>query len=223
MTTPQDKELALRIAAEIQDQCQNGASQSDLVELLNRYHTAKLEQYGKVLFDCFPQAHRLALELEALLLSCDDTSATAKWWDSANEALEQWREFCREELPQDAQGLSMDALANHEETSSSLQKQLLTAQAEANKLREALDVIANHPIGGASTERYTTRYMRDIAKTALSTPTNTDEADKLIKAMDVAKGALETIADTDPDDGTMWFHETADKALTTINELGLTK
>ena len=47
--------------------------------------------------DVFPQAHRLALELECLLLSCTDTAATAKWWDSANEALEQWREFCRED------------------------------------------------------------------------------------------------------------------------------
>ena len=47
--------------------------------------------------DVFPQAHRLALELECLLLSCADTCATAKWWESANEALEQWREFCRED------------------------------------------------------------------------------------------------------------------------------
>jgi len=47
--------------------------------------------------DAFPVAHRLALELECLLLSCTDTAATAKWWDSAHEALEQWREFCRED------------------------------------------------------------------------------------------------------------------------------
>lgn len=46
--------------------------------------------------DAFPQAHRLALELEALLLACTDTAATAKWWDSAHEALEQWRQFCAE-------------------------------------------------------------------------------------------------------------------------------
>ena len=43
--------------------------------------------------DAFPQAHRLALELECLILSCKDTVAVSKWWDSANEALEQWREF----------------------------------------------------------------------------------------------------------------------------------
>ena len=47
--------------------------------------------------DIFPSAHRLALELECLLLSCTDTCATAKWWESAKEALEQWRDFCRED------------------------------------------------------------------------------------------------------------------------------
>lgn len=54
--------------------------------------------------DVFPQAHRLALELECLLLSCTDTAATAKWWDSAHEALEQWREFCREDSTHNAGG-----------------------------------------------------------------------------------------------------------------------
>lgn len=47
------------------------------------------------LFDC-PQAHRLAMELECLIMACSDTAATAKWWDSAHEALEQWRLFCSE-------------------------------------------------------------------------------------------------------------------------------
>ena len=47
--------------------------------------------------DIFPVAHRLALELECLLMSCTDTAATAKWCDSANESLEQWREFCRDQ------------------------------------------------------------------------------------------------------------------------------
>lgn len=47
--------------------------------------------------DVFPAAHRLALELECLLLDTKDTAAVSKWWDSAHEALEQWREFCREE------------------------------------------------------------------------------------------------------------------------------
>ena len=46
--------------------------------------------------DAFPQAHRLAMELECLIMACSDTAATAKWWDSAHEALEQWRLFCSE-------------------------------------------------------------------------------------------------------------------------------
>lgn len=36
-------------------------------------------------------AKRLALELECLLLSCGDTAAVTKWWDSAHEALEKYR------------------------------------------------------------------------------------------------------------------------------------
>ena len=45
--------------------------------------------------DFFHDACRLALELECLLLDCRDTSVTAKWWDSAHEALEQHRETIR--------------------------------------------------------------------------------------------------------------------------------
>ena len=58
---------------------------------------AKVDSLADGMRDVFPAAHRLALELECLLLSCTDTAATAKWWDSAHEALEQWREFCRED------------------------------------------------------------------------------------------------------------------------------
>lgn len=36
-------------------------------------------------------AHRLALELECLLLDTKDIAVVSKWWDSANEALEGWR------------------------------------------------------------------------------------------------------------------------------------
>ena len=57
----------------------------------------KVDSLADGMRDVFPAAHRLALELECLLLSCTDTVATAKWWESAHEALEQWREFCRED------------------------------------------------------------------------------------------------------------------------------
>ena len=66
----------------------------------NALHGSPLRKVGggdTVPVDVFPQAHRLALELECLMLSTTDTVAVSKWWDSANEALEQWREFCREE------------------------------------------------------------------------------------------------------------------------------
>ena len=46
------------------------------------------------LTDFAPDAHRLAMELECLLLDCTDTRAVSKWWDSANEALDQHRAFC---------------------------------------------------------------------------------------------------------------------------------
>ena len=44
--------------------------------------------------DAFPIAHRLALELECLLLDTKDNAVVSKWWDSSMEAIEQWRSFC---------------------------------------------------------------------------------------------------------------------------------
>ena len=35
--------------------------------------------------------HRLALELECLLMDTKDLPTVSKWWDSAHEALEAWR------------------------------------------------------------------------------------------------------------------------------------
>lgn len=46
--------------------------------------------------DFAADAHRLALELECLLLSSKDTAAVSAWWDSAHEALEQHRALCAE-------------------------------------------------------------------------------------------------------------------------------
>ena len=57
----------------------------------------KVDYLADGMRDVFPVAHRLALELECLLLDTKDMAAVSKWWDSAHEALEQWREFCRED------------------------------------------------------------------------------------------------------------------------------
>lgn len=46
--------------------------------------------------DFFTPCARLALELECLLLDTRDTAAVSRWWDSAHEALEQWRQAVRE-------------------------------------------------------------------------------------------------------------------------------
>jgi hypothetical protein len=46
--------------------------------------------------DLFSPGARLALELECLLLETRDTAAVSKWWDSAHEALEQWRQAVRD-------------------------------------------------------------------------------------------------------------------------------
>lgn len=71
-----------------------------------RAHLLEIDEYGKRCYydamrEAFPVAHRLALELECLLLDTKDTVVVSKWWDSANEALEQWREFCREDAEED--------------------------------------------------------------------------------------------------------------------------
>lgn len=68
-------------------------------EFFERWHAErrKREALEVVIRDIFPAAHRLALELECLLLDSKDIAAVSKWWDSAHEALEQWREFCRED------------------------------------------------------------------------------------------------------------------------------
>jgi len=36
------------------------------------------------------QAHRLALELECLLMDTKDNAVVSKWWDSAHEAMDEY-------------------------------------------------------------------------------------------------------------------------------------
>lgn len=39
------------------------------------------------------QAHRLALELECLLLDTKDNASVSKWWDSGMEALSEYQQL----------------------------------------------------------------------------------------------------------------------------------
>lgn len=55
------------------------------------------DELATAMRDVFPVAHRMALELECLLMDTKDLPTVSKWWDSAHEALEQWRKFCRED------------------------------------------------------------------------------------------------------------------------------
>ncbi len=45
--------------------------------------------------DFFTPGARLALELECLLMDTCDAAVQSRWWDSAHEALEQWRQAGR--------------------------------------------------------------------------------------------------------------------------------
>lgn len=43
--------------------------------------------------DFFTPGARLALELECLLMDTRNDAAKSRWWDSAHEALQQWRDL----------------------------------------------------------------------------------------------------------------------------------
>lgn len=45
--------------------------------------------------DFFTPGARLALELECLLMDTRNDAAKSRWWDSAHEALDQWRQAVR--------------------------------------------------------------------------------------------------------------------------------
>jgi hypothetical protein len=70
---------------------------TNTIEKARQEEMAKRDALATAIRDVFPAAHRLALELECLLLDTKDTAVMSKWWDSAHEALEQWREFLRED------------------------------------------------------------------------------------------------------------------------------
>lgn len=70
---------------------------ANVIEKARQKEMAKRDALAADIRDIFPAAHRLALELECLLLDTKDTAVMSKWWDSAHEALEQWREFLRED------------------------------------------------------------------------------------------------------------------------------
>lgn len=63
------------------------------------------------------QGHRLALELECLLLDTKDTAAVSKWWDSAQDALQDWRGCVQQSAENETQAI----LTRTDETQSAIQ------------------------------------------------------------------------------------------------------
>ncbi|MCX8017647.1 MAG: hypothetical protein N2690_07105 [Rhodocyclaceae bacterium] len=72
-------------------------------------HCAEAERQRRQSDALFSAGARLALELECLLLETRDTAAVSKWWDSAHEALEMWRDALR--------GLEREPVSNADEFS----------------------------------------------------------------------------------------------------------
>lgn len=57
-----------------------------LLDLLDR-----IEELERERDTAWAQAHRLALELECLIMDTKDNAVVSKWWDSAFEAIEEYQ------------------------------------------------------------------------------------------------------------------------------------
>lgn len=79
---PQDLIARLRSAQKQSDVFMDDLDEAaDMIESLQRQRD-----------DLAASGQRLALELECLLMDTRDTAIQSKWWDSAHEALNQWRD-----------------------------------------------------------------------------------------------------------------------------------
>lgn len=103
--------------------------------------------------DFFTPGARLALELECLLMDTRDAAVQSRWWDSAHEALEQWRQAVRAmeaaiDAVQPQASTTLEEAASHARVCSGLAEQhksdpvlfaALTDADEVERLREELD------------------------------------------------------------------------------------
>ena len=51
----------------------------------------RIEELERERDTAWAQAHRLALELECLIMDTKDNAVVSKWWDSALEAIEEYQ------------------------------------------------------------------------------------------------------------------------------------
>ena len=70
---------------------------------INQYIPVLRSDYKALLADREVAAHakKLALELECLLLSCEETAVVSKWWASAHMALKEYQDDIDRLYPQD--------------------------------------------------------------------------------------------------------------------------
>lgn len=78
--------------------------------------------------DFFTPGARLALELECLLLDTRDAAVQSRWWASAHEALEQWRQAIRAmeaaiDVAQPQASTTLEEAASHARVCSGLAEQ----------------------------------------------------------------------------------------------------
>ena len=74
---------------------ENAAMRKQLAERNNQIEALKASVYGLYELEkdrdaAWAQAHRLALELECLIMDTKDNAIVSKWWDSAFEAMEEY-------------------------------------------------------------------------------------------------------------------------------------
>lgn len=121
------------------------------------------------LIDFFTPGARLALELECLLMDTRNDAAQSRWWASAHEALEQWRQAVRAmeasiDAVQPEASTTLEQAASHAHICSKLAEQyksdalLFAALTDAaaiiqDLLRDLLDASAARKRAGTSWNR----------------------------------------------------------------------
>ena len=77
-------------------ECYSTGITNDIIESLRSVAEKSLAELSALKTEnatAWAQAHRLALELECLLLDTKDNAIVSKWWDSGMEALSEYQEL----------------------------------------------------------------------------------------------------------------------------------
>lgn len=77
------------MSKELIERAQNIARTVDL-DMMHHNAANRIEELERERDTAWAQAHRLALELECLIMDTKDNAVVSKWWDSAFEALEEY-------------------------------------------------------------------------------------------------------------------------------------